>query len=57
MTATTTALGDEFARLKQGVEAATAGSRDGRLTATIDPTKTTKAKLEAVLKERGVLKK
>ena len=54
MTATTTALGDEFARLKQGVEAATAGSRDGRLTTTIDPTKT---KLEAVLKERGVLKK
>jgi len=39
-----------------GVEAATASFRDGRLTATIDPAKTTKAKLEAVLKERGVLK-
>lgn len=39
-----------------GVEAATASFREGRLTATIDPTKTTKAKLEAVLKERGVLK-
>ena len=40
-----------------GVEQATASFKEGRITARIDPAKTEKAKLEAALKERGVLPK
>ena len=38
----------------EGVEQATASFREGRITVLFDPTKTDKAKLMAVLKERGV---
>ena len=38
----------------EGVERATASFRDGRVTALIDPEKTTRAKLEAALKQKGV---
>lgn len=37
-----------------GVEQATASFREGRITATIDPEKTDKSKLEAAIKQRGV---
>lgn len=37
-----------------GVEAATASFREGRMTALIDPTKTNRARLEAALKQRGI---
>lgn len=40
-----------------GVEQATASFKEGRLTALIDPSKTDKAKLEAALKQRGVIAK
>lgn len=37
-----------------GVERATASFKEGRVTATIDPEKTTRAELETALKQRGV---
>jgi hypothetical protein len=39
----------------EGVETATASFRDGRVTALIDPEKTDRSKLEAALKQRGVV--
>ena len=38
----------------EGVERATASFKEGRMTVLIDPEKTDRAKLEAVLKQRGV---
>ncbi len=38
----------------EGVEQATVSFKDGRVTALIDPTKTDRAKLAALLKQRGV---
>lgn len=44
----------EIMAKEEGVEQATASFKEGRITALIDPSKTARDKLEAVLKKRGV---
>lgn len=44
----------EILAKQEGVEQATASFKEGKITALIDPAKTGREKLEAVLKERGV---